>query len=67
MVELGDRRQLARALRALTDDSLVADKSAAALETYRGHFTPRRGLAQLEDVYERARARHAATEGAASG
>lgn len=59
----GDRRQLASALTGLANDSLVADKSTAALQTYRERFTPERGLARLEDIYEMAKARHAASEG----
>lgn len=59
----GDRGQLARALSSLESDSLVADKSAAALQRYRERFTPWKGLADLEEIYEMAKARHAVSQG----
>lgn len=58
----GDRARLASALNSLASDSLVADKSAVAIETYRERFTPSQGLTRLEDIYEMARATYAAGE-----
>jgi glycosyltransferase involved in cell wall biosynthesis len=60
--EPGDIRDLARSLSRLEDDSLVEEKSARAHHSYRERFSPRRGLAHLEEIYEQARARLASYE-----
>lgn len=63
----GDRRDLARVLGKLEDNTLVDEKSAAALRIYRERFSPGIGLAQLENIYKLAKKRQAHGEESSSG
>jgi glycosyltransferase involved in cell wall biosynthesis len=53
----GDSQDLAGVLSSLEDDTVVEERSFAALRRYRERFSPEIGLTHLEDIYALARTR----------